>query len=87
MFPHWLRKDRLLKPEQEADNAVHCRVRPRVEYVLFRMRTYKILRDCRLPGDGVYQAITGIARLHNLARGQSVHHPFGSTLKRFSESS
>ncbi|MEU3416922.1 IS5/IS1182 family transposase, partial [Streptomyces murinus] len=25
------------------------------------------LRDCRLKGSGVYQAMLGIARLHNLA--------------------
>ncbi|MFE1030179.1 IS5/IS1182 family transposase, partial [Streptomyces sp. NPDC058818] len=25
------------------------------------------LRDCRLKGDGVHQAMLGIARLHNLA--------------------
>lgn len=27
----------------------------------------KILRDCRLKGDGVHHAMLGIARLHNLA--------------------
>jgi hypothetical protein len=31
------------------------------------MNTYKILRDCRLCGDGVHHAILGVARLHNLA--------------------
>jgi hypothetical protein len=31
-------------------------------------RTWKILRDCRLSGDGVADAMLGIARLHNLAR-------------------
>jgi hypothetical protein len=30
------------------------------------MKTWKILRDCRLTGDGVHHAILGIARLHNL---------------------
>ncbi|QGY71608.1 IS5/IS1182 family transposase, partial [Streptomyces rimosus R6-500] len=28
---------------------------------------WKILRDCRLKGSGVHQAILGIARLHNTA--------------------
>ncbi|MCX4593638.1 transposase family protein [Streptomyces sp. NBC_01549] len=28
---------------------------------------WRILRDCRLKGDGVHQAVLGIARLHNLA--------------------
>ncbi|MFI1877870.1 IS5/IS1182 family transposase, partial [Streptomyces venezuelae] len=27
---------------------------------------WKILRDCRLKGDGVHHAMLGIARLHNL---------------------
>ncbi len=31
------------------------------------MKTWKILRDCRLKGDGVHHAMLGIARLHNLA--------------------
>jgi hypothetical protein len=30
------------------------------------MKTWKILRDCRLRGDGVHHAMRGIARLHNL---------------------
>ncbi|NGO81657.1 IS5/IS1182 family transposase, partial [Streptomyces sp. YC504] len=28
---------------------------------------WKILRDCRLKGNGVHQAALGIARLHNMA--------------------
>ncbi|MGV9995294.1 IS5/IS1182 family transposase, partial [Streptomyces sp. NPDC003374] len=31
-----------------------------------RMKSWKILRDCRLKGDGVHHAMLGIARLHNL---------------------
>lgn len=31
------------------------------------MKTWKILRDCRLKRDGVHHAMLGIARLHNLA--------------------
>jgi hypothetical protein len=30
------------------------------------MKTWKILRDCRLKGDGVHNAMLSIARLHNL---------------------
>ncbi len=33
------------------------------------MKTCKILRDCRLKGDGVRHAMLGTARLHNLAHG------------------
>ena len=57
-----------LTPEQEADNAVHRRARARVEHVFSRMKNGKILRDCRLRGTGVHQAMLGVARLHNLAR-------------------
>ncbi|WP_437115362.1 transposase [Streptomyces flaveolus] len=41
-------------------------VRARVEHVFARMRTWKILRDCRHRSDGVQHAMRGIARLHNL---------------------
>ncbi|GHI82885.1 hypothetical protein Sxan_02490 [Streptomyces xanthophaeus] len=43
------------------------RGRARVEHAFARMKTWKILRDCRLKGDGVHQAMLSIARLHNLA--------------------
>ncbi|MDQ1007140.1 hypothetical protein QFZ82_001625 [Streptomyces sp. V4I23] len=31
------------------------------------MKTWKILHDCRLKGDGIHTAMLGIVRLHNLA--------------------
>jgi hypothetical protein len=31
-----------------------------------RMKSWKILRDCRLNGDCVHHAMLDIARLHNL---------------------
>ncbi|MBB4890503.1 hypothetical protein FHS38_006588 [Streptomyces netropsis] len=31
------------------------------------MKTWKILRDCRLKGEGVHQPMLGVAHLHNLA--------------------
>ncbi|MFI9311108.1 transposase [Streptomyces triculaminicus] len=67
LIPHWPRPGWPLTPEQEADNAVHRRARARVEHAFSRMKVYKILRDCRLRGNGVHQAILGISRLHNLA--------------------
>ncbi|MGX8904687.1 transposase family protein [Streptomyces netropsis] len=67
LIPHWPRPNRPLTPEQEAENTVHRRARARVEHAFSRMKTYKILRDCRLRGDGVHQAAPGIARIHNLA--------------------
>ncbi|RKN61340.1 IS5/IS1182 family transposase, partial [Streptomyces klenkii] len=32
-----------------------------------RMKNWKILRDCRLKGDGVFWATSGVAHMHNLA--------------------
>ncbi|MFE3153165.1 transposase [Streptomyces sp. NPDC059218] len=54
---------------KEERNASHRQVRARVEHVFARMKTWKILRDCRLKGDGVHHAMFGIARLHNLTLG------------------
>jgi hypothetical protein len=51
---------------KEEHNASHRKVRARVEHVFARMKVWKILRDCRLKGDGVHHAMLGIARLHNL---------------------
>ncbi len=31
------------------------------------MQTWKILRDCRLTGEGFHHAMPGIARMHNVA--------------------
>ncbi|WP_433545713.1 transposase [Streptomyces sp. CA-294286] len=52
---------------KEEHNKSHKQVRARVEHVFARMKTWKILRDCRLKGDGVHHAMLGIARMHNLA--------------------
>ncbi|MDX2557916.1 transposase [Streptomyces stelliscabiei] len=55
-----------LEAWKEEHNASHRKVRSRVEHAFARMKTWKILRDCRLKGDGVHHAMLGIARLHNL---------------------
>ncbi len=52
---------------KEEYNKSHKQVRARVEHVFARMKNWKILRDCRLKGDGVHHAMLGIARMHNLA--------------------
>ncbi|WDT59871.1 transposase [Streptomyces sp. G7(2002)] len=52
---------------KEEHNKSHKQVRARVEHVFARMKTWKILRDCRLKGDDVHHAMLGIARMHNLA--------------------
>ncbi|SNX66553.1 DDE superfamily endonuclease [Streptomyces sp. TLI_55] len=52
---------------KEEHNASHRKVRARVERVFARMKTWRILRDWRLRGDGIHHAMLGIARLYNLA--------------------
>jgi len=52
---------------KEEYNRSHRKVRARVEHTFARMKNWKILRDCRLKGDGVHHAMLGMARLHNLA--------------------
>jgi hypothetical protein len=48
-------------------NRTHRRVRARVEHILAHVKSWKILRDCRLKGDGVWHAARGVALMHNLA--------------------
>ncbi|MFJ6645929.1 transposase [Streptomyces sp. NPDC091290] len=52
---------------KEQHNTSHRKVGARVEHVFARMKSWKILRDCRLKGEGVHNTMLGIARLHNLA--------------------
>ncbi|SCF91390.1 Helix-turn-helix of DDE superfamily endonuclease [Streptomyces sp. Ncost-T10-10d] len=66
VMPHRRRKGEELPSWKQAHNKSHKRVRARVEHVFARMKTWKILRDCRLKGDGVHHATLGVARLHNL---------------------
>jgi hypothetical protein len=47
------------------DSVSHRKARARVEHDFTRMKTWKLLRDCRLKGDGVHHAMLGIARLYN----------------------
>ncbi len=68
VIPHRRRRDQAVLPDwKEEHNKSHKQVRARVEHVFARMKTWKILRDCRLKGDGVHHAMLGIARMHNLA--------------------
>ncbi|MCF2534079.1 transposase [Yinghuangia soli] len=48
-------------------NRDHRKVRARVEHVFARMKNWKALRDCRRKGDGVFWAVSAVARMHNLA--------------------
>jgi hypothetical protein len=66
VIPHRREKGSDLPAWKEEHNRSHKRVRARVEHTFARMKGWKILRDCRLKGDGVHLAMLGIARLHNL---------------------
>ncbi len=66
IMPHRRRAGEELPDWKEESNRSHRQVRARVEHAFARMKTWKILRDCRLKGDGVHHAMLGIARLHNL---------------------
>jgi hypothetical protein len=66
VMPHRRRKGEELPAWKQAHNKSHKQVRARVEHAFARMKSWKILRDCRLRGDGVHHAISGIARMHNL---------------------
>nr|WP_203634997.1 transposase [Streptomyces sp. SID10815] len=66
VMPHRRREGEELPEWKQAHNKSHKQVRARVEHTFARMKTWKILRDCRLKGEGVHHAMLGIARLHNL---------------------
>ncbi|MFF2479155.1 transposase [Streptomyces sp. NPDC058066] len=66
VMPHRRRKGEELPDWKQEHNRSHKQVRARVEHTFARMKTWKILRDCRLKGDGVHHAMLGIAHLHNL---------------------
>ena len=68
VIPHRRDKGQAELPAwKEEHNTSHRQVRARVEHAFARMKSWKILRDCRLKGDGVHHATLGIARLRNLA--------------------
>ncbi|WP_325176230.1 transposase family protein [Streptomyces liliifuscus] len=67
VIPHRRERGQVeLSAWQEAHNASHRKLRAGVEHTFARMKTWKILRDCRLKGAGVHHAMLDIARLHNL---------------------
>ncbi|MFE6551554.1 transposase [Streptomyces sp. NPDC057746] len=66
VIPHRRTKGEELPAWKEEHNRSHKQVRAPVEHTFARMKGWKILRDCRLKGDGVHHAMRGIARLHNL---------------------
>ncbi|GGW56207.1 hypothetical protein GCM10010503_36660 [Streptomyces lucensis JCM 4490] len=68
VVPHRRRRGQAKLPDwKEEHNKAHKQVRAHVEHVFAHMKTWKILRDCRLKGDGVHHAMLSIARMHNLS--------------------
>ncbi|SLG33716.1 Transposase DDE domain [Nocardia farcinica] len=70
IIPHRRVPGRDLPEWKQAHNASHRKVRARVEHTFSRMKTWKILRDCRLRGNGVAVAMAGVATLANLAHAR-----------------
>lgn len=68
VMPHRRRPGEELPTWKQEHNRSHKQVRARAEHAFARMKTWKILRDCRLKGEGVHHAVLGIAHLHNLVR-------------------
>ncbi|MFE5737866.1 transposase [Streptomyces celluloflavus] len=66
VMPYRRRAGEELPEWKQTHNKSHKQIRARVEHVFARMKTWKILRDCRLKGEGVHHAMLGVARLHNL---------------------
>ncbi|MEV7960086.1 transposase [Streptomyces sp. NPDC088141] len=66
LIPHRRPADGELCDWKKEQSRSHKKVRARVEHVFARMKSWKILRDCRLKDDGVHHAMLGVARLHNL---------------------
>ena len=60
-------RTRPLAARKEDLIASHRKVSANVEHTFARMKTWKILRHCRLTGDGVHHAMLGIARLHPMS--------------------
>ena len=67
VIPHRRKKkDESLVGWKEAHNASHRHVRARIEHTFAKLKVWKVLRDCRLRGEGSAEAMAGIARLYNL---------------------
>jgi hypothetical protein len=65
VLPHRGRVSEELPDWKQEHNRSHKQARGPVEHTITRMKTWKILRDCHLKGDGAHHAMLGIARLHN----------------------
>lgn len=65
-MPHRRRAGEELSDWKQDHNRSRKQVRALVEHTFARMKTWKILRDCRLKGSGVHHTMLGVARLHNL---------------------
>ena len=67
IMPYRKPADGTLTDWQEDPNAIHRKVRARVEHALARMKCRKILQDYRRAASTLADTASGIAHLHNLA--------------------
>lgn len=66
VIPHRRKRGQSQLPDRkEEHNTFHKQVRPRVEQAFAHMKTWEIIRDCRL-GRRLHHAVPGIARMYNL---------------------
>jgi hypothetical protein len=67
IMPYRKRRDgQPLTDWQEERNAVHRKVRARVEHTLARMKCWKVLRDYRRAAGTLADTASAIAHFHNL---------------------
>ncbi|MFE0459331.1 transposase [Kitasatospora sp. NPDC058965] len=85
VIPHRRPRGGELTEWQVEQNRENKRVRARVEHIFARMKTWKILCDCRLKGDRVHRAMqirrpAGCARPVSLTRFAPLSPPSGARL-------
>ncbi|WP_411139887.1 transposase [Streptomyces sp. x-80] len=77
VIPHRRERGQSELPDRkEEHHTSHKQVRARIEHTFARMKTWKILRNCRLKSDGVHHTMPGIARMHHLALARQTSRPY-----------
>lgn len=67
VLPHHRREGEQRPAPKQTRDELHKQAPTRVAHLLARMKTWRILRDCRLNGDGFHHALLGISLMHDLA--------------------
>ncbi|ROQ59250.1 DDE superfamily endonuclease [Streptomyces sp. 840.1] len=74
VMPHRHRKGEGLPDWKQAHNKSHKHARASAERAFAPMKTWKILRDCRLKGDGAHHAMPRSARITDIVKAVVVLH-------------